>query len=232
MGRVLNLALALLKWPLALLAVALWPVVLTEVRDNASLLALQPDRVWPFVTGAGVWLLAWFAVFRRSAWGSWLPTLLHEVAHALAAWLTLHRVIGLRASWRSGGEIEIVGAGNWFIALAPYWLPLPLGAVAVASLWTGPDQAAAVAAALGSGIAWQATVLGREIHRDQDDLQRAGWLFSACVLPIANAVVAALALAWAALGPGAAADTLIGVGRGAEVVAIQAVDALRSALPW
>ncbi len=220
MTRIVNLLLAALKWPCALIGVALLACLAEAVAQAAALIASQPDRLWLFGFGAASWLVAWTLIFRRRAWGSWLPTLLHELTHALAAWLTFHRVVGLRASWRSGGEIEIVGGGNWFIAVAPYWLPLPAVAVAIASLSPAPMVGAWRAAGLGVALAWQATVLSREIHRDQEDLRRAGWLFCACTLPAANLLVVALGLAWAALGPAAAGDVMITVGEGlAELVA-------------
>jgi hypothetical protein len=146
----------------------------------------DPPALLPFAGGAAAYLATWWWLWRKPATGSLVATFEHEVTHALAAWATLHRVTGLRATWRSGGHMTYLGRGNFLIALAPYFLPtLALVAGLLFALVPG-EQATARRAVLGAALAYHLTSTLRELHPGQTDLREAGHAFCWAFLPTAN----------------------------------------------
>lgn len=207
----LDVLLALLKWPIAFVAVMTLPGAVWAFGD----LALQAGRAWghltPFLVGAVLYFLAWKFVLRRPAWGSLLSTFEHELTHALFAWATFHPVVGLKASWRKGGEMQFKGKGNWLIALAPYFFPTASLFVALALFWVPPEHLPWANGLLGASVAYHVTSTSVELHLKQKDLKVAGWLFSALFLPAANVIAYSLILAFALGGIGAMGSSAAGV---------------------
>ena len=127
-------------------------------------------------------------------------TLEHESTHALFAVLTLHRIVGFRASMGRGGEVRFTGRGNWLIAVAPYFFPtvaLLLFLLAYLLPFPGlPWQGFLLGVALGYHIVSTA----RETHRDQTDLKQLGLTFCWLFLPAANLAVVGLLVSFAHAG--------------------------------
>lgn len=190
--------LGYLKWPVALLALAALPGLALALRDTALLLAQRLPV--PFLLGLFGYLLAWWLLLRRPLVGSWFSTLEHELTHALFALLTFHRVTGLRASFRSGGELRFLGAGNWLISIAPYFFPTFAAVIVLGGLFAPAGHAEALAAALGAATAYHLCSTVRETHRGQPDLAQVGFPFALCFLPSANALGYGLLFGFAAAG--------------------------------
>lgn len=113
--------LRLVKWPVTLASLLALPVLPDTLAS--SLLAQVTVAEWSWLTaGAGLSLVGWLVIFRHAFSGSYLSTFEHELTHALCAWATLHRVTGLRVTWRDGGACRS-GGGNWRTSIGPYWLP-------------------------------------------------------------------------------------------------------------
>lgn len=193
----LDRVLTVVKWPVALaglvflpgLAMALVAVVRAIVRD--------PDPCLGFLAGGGIFTAAWYLLLRRRALGSFIVVLEHELTHALFAWLTFHRVVGFRATLRSGGHVRYLGRGNWLISIAPYFVPT-LSLAAIAALRWLPDRYLAYgSAALGATFAYHVLSTWSETHRHQSDLREVGLVFSAVFLLAANALVWGLILGFA-----------------------------------
>lgn len=188
--------LAIVKWPLALVLLALLPVLLLALGRALLLFARQPAAWWPLAAGMAV-----FAVLRLLRRGGrrpmhWLYTLEHELTHAFFALLTFNRVTRLSAA-RGGGEMEFEGRANWLISLSPYFFPtfclLPLVALHLAV----PGAQSWLLGLLGLTLGLHLHGTAQELHRGQPDLHRHGLLASACILP--GAILASLLLVLAAV---------------------------------
>ena len=96
-----NHALRLIKWPLALACVLAMPVLPGALIHSALAETQLTEYTW-LGAGAGLYLVGWLLLFRRPIAGSYFSTFEHELTHAIFAWATLHRVTGLRVTWRDG----------------------------------------------------------------------------------------------------------------------------------
>lgn len=180
--------LTILKWPAALFSLFALPAAVLGLGAQIFS-AFSQSMIWCWVGFAGYFVL-WHTIFKRKMWGSWLPTFEHELAHAIFAWLTLHRVTDFHASWSKGGHIRYVGGkGNWLITIAPYFFPLfsllVLGLyIFFPQLFGGYFQPI-----MGFVLGFQVCSTWGEIHREQVDLQQVGWPFVFCFLPTVNLLV-------------------------------------------
>ena len=119
-------------------------------------------------------------VLRRTRlWGAF-NTWEHELAHALAAWSVGGTVHAITGSSRGGHVVWTGGAGQWWVALAPYWLPtLPLAWLLV---WRGFFPSAVSSniglAILGFCLAWHALATWQELHLRQTDFEVTGLAFA------------------------------------------------------
>src|SRR5262249_32306124 len=148
----------------------------------------SPRPCYPFVAAAFAYAILWVVLLRRSSFVAF-ANVEHELTHALFAWLTLQRVIGLGAALRSGSHIRYVGKGNWLIAIAPFFVPT-YSLVLVGVVCLLPIHYLAFgSAALGVTVAHHALSTWPASHRHQSDLREAGFLFRLIFLPAANALM-------------------------------------------
>ena len=183
MVQTIDTLIFFLKYPIALLAMAnlmffgeqLLPLLLTS---------FQGDGIY-FWVGAGSYWLIWNILFSHRYLGSFLPTLIHEMIHALVAILTLHRVTDFMVHWQRGGHVRYIGgSGNWLITIAPYFFPLAFCVMAIVSFFTkipSPEKE------LFFGIIWGFEFLcqWKQIHWEQSDLREVGFGFVILFLPTA-----------------------------------------------
>jgi hypothetical protein len=212
-AEVADRALALVKWPVAAIAVVFTPALAFALWDVIRGIAHAPRHAMPFLTGAAGYLVAWYLIFRRRAVGSLFSTAEHELTHALFAWATFHKVVQFRATWSRGGHIQYLGIGNWLVTIAPYFFPtLSLFALIILAFlpreyaWWG-------GAALGFTVAYHLTSTWRETHPQQPDLAKVGFPFAICFLPAANGLVYGVLFSFAATGGGGVAVFFERVGR-------------------
>jgi len=158
-------------------------------------IAQAPLTVAPFAAGALLYYLLWRTVLGRPGLGSFFTTLEHEFTHALFAWLTLHTVTGLSVTWRDGGSVTIRGPGNWLITASPYFFPTLTVILLLVALLLPPASATWFGGLLGLSFCYHLVTNWRQIHRNQLDLQRIGFLFSWLFLPGANLFGYALIIA-------------------------------------
>ena len=197
LNRAVNGALAAVKWPVAIVAIALLPTTAAASWALVVRCAAAPAPLVPFLGGFVAYLATWWWILRRPGWGSLVPTFEHELTHAVFAWLTLHWVTGLRATWRKGGHVEYRGKGNWLITIGPYWFPTASAAICLALLWVPPEHLVWTNALLGATVSYHVTSTYLETHRGQPDLKNAGWVFSGLFLPAANVFAYGAVLAFA-----------------------------------
>ena len=168
---------------MAVLAVLNVPYLFSEMLKLMTF-GLNPT-IWPFWMGMIGYIVLWRVVFSRTGWGSSLPTLIHECIHALFAIVTLHRVVDLRVRWSSGGHVRYVGGtGNWLITIAPYFFPLAL-LVAVGISLAVPMANLNRLLLLGAVFGFEIVYTWREIHPQQTDLHKVGFVFAFAFLPSA-----------------------------------------------
>ena len=185
-----------LKWPVALTALAFLPSAVWalgyQITNDVLALALV-------LSGAAAYALVWWWQIRR--WTvSWLSTFEHEITHGIFAFLTGHRVTGLKVTLRNGGHIMLLGPGNWLIDVAPYFFPTATVVLILVMSWVPSFAETTGQLALGLTLGYHLTSTWTETHHAQTDLQKAGVLFCLLVLPTANVVSLGLTLAAAESG--------------------------------
>ena len=177
-----------LKWPVAVVAILLLPNSVLASFELVRKIVSAPKPVLPLLLGLGLYMLFWWRFLRRPVFGSFLSTLEHEVTHAFFALVTFHRVRGLRAMWRSGGQVSIQGTGNWLITIAPYFFPTICLFILVVSVILPVAILIPSDAIMGAAIGYHVTSTYRETHSGQSDLKKVGWLFCCLFLPTANII--------------------------------------------
>ena len=184
-----NWILRIVKWPTALLFLCALPFAAKAIWTSSLRALTIADAQWFLIGFVGYWL-SWMLLFKRRFIGSYLSTFEHELTHAIFAWLTLHKVIGLHVTWRSGGlcRFEGSGGGNWLIYIAPYWFPTVVLPCLLIATTSGHLHLQAVQILIGSTVGYQATSTWRETHLNQSDLKQTGWFFALCFLPTANLI--------------------------------------------
>jgi hypothetical protein len=117
---------------------------------------------------------------------NYLCTLEHECTHAIVGLLFGKIPVGMRVSAWEGGEVQLRGGTNLWISLAPYFLPT-LSLLALLIGWiSGLTETHLFYAILGFTISFHLVTNWKETSFRQTDLQRAGYLTSILVLPVAN----------------------------------------------
>lgn len=189
------------KWPAACAATVVTPLLAwATLRLGWRILSGPTFSLLPFAVGTIAFVILWRRWLGKNRLGNFLIVLEHESTHAMFAALTLHPIVGFRATLGRGGEVRFTGRGNWLITAAPYFFPTAaLLLFLVAYLLPFP------------GLPWQSFLLGvalgyhiistlRETHSDQSDLQTLGILFCWMFLPAANLAVVGLLVSFAHLG--------------------------------
>ncbi len=196
-SHLLDTLVNLLKWPTAVVALLLLPSCVVAVARLAWTIAHQPTPMVWFGVGAGSYWLAWRLLLRRPLLGSFLPTLEHELTHALFALVTFHPITAVKATWRGDGVMRYVGEGNWLITIAPYFFPtLSVLLMLVLGLLPGSWQRGANVL-LGVTVAYHFISTWRETHVDQPDLRKVRFPFAIAFLPSANLASLGAVLAFA-----------------------------------
>ena len=198
------------KWPTGLVCLLMLPTAAWASIELILKILRPTPELFAFSLGVVTYVVVARWLERIRIFGTFFSTLEHELTHALVATLTFHRVLSIHSTWRSGGHIKIRGQGNWLITLSPYFLPtislllLPIVVVAPRPLsW-------AVLSLQGVSWAYHLWSTIRETHRQQSDLEKAGWVFSWIFLPTANLVTMIGVLAFAAGGLENCRDFLVG----------------------
>ena len=179
------------KWPLGIAALFCFPLTATLLFQQLKVIGTS-SYVGLWVGFLGYVVLHFF-VFRRGLFGSWLPTLEHEITHALFAWMTFHSVGGLKLTWANGGEIKVFGGeGNWLIIIAPYFFPTVPLIVLTFNLAVPQIFGGHFGFVMGLSLGFHFIATLKETRFDQPDLKKVGYWFACFFLPAANA----LCIAW------------------------------------
>jgi len=152
------------------------------------------DTTWvPLLAGA----LCWGVIYLLLPRPMWLYVAGHELTHALWAWLLNGEVRQLRINSR-GGHV-VVSKSNFVIALAPYFFPFYAALVVVMFLlarlalpW--PRLEVWFLLLLGVAYGFHLTLTGHVLKTRQSDITAHGYLFSAVIIFLGNALVLLLGL--------------------------------------
>lgn len=181
--NLVNLLLGVFKWPIAVLALLALPFVFMETVNSVAQ-TLHADFLWFWLVCVGFACFGWatasrFHVVRH------LVTIEHEFIHTLFAWLTFHRVGSLSVKSEGSGHMTYEGPGNWLISLSPYFVPLaPALLVAVVQALRLPGETEHLVLGAFFGY-WVMAHRQQNLHADQTDFAKTGYVFSLCLLPTA-----------------------------------------------
>jgi hypothetical protein len=183
------MALRLFKF---LIALALLPLLAGEIwtlvdLSRHSAPAGHWREMWFVSLAAG--FAAWLAIFLILPRAMWLYVLGHEFTHALAAMLAGGKVTAFHVS-SQGGHV-LTDKVNWWIALAPYFVPIY--ALVWMALWVTVDfyhslRAWQFVLYFGIGLFWafHLTFTASMANRRQTDLTGQGVFFSFVIILLIN----------------------------------------------
>jgi hypothetical protein len=191
-----------IRWAVALL---LFPVNLGLSRAvwDVGRVSVDGSPFWvPLLAGLGIWGVIYLQLPRPM----WLYVLGHELTHALSAWMCGARVQSFEVSSR-GGAVRL-SRSNAFIALSPYFLPIYslLWSLVMAGVhgrwgsawWVLPLYQAGLGFTYGFHVTMTVVIL----RIRQPDLVGEGFLFSASLIWLGNALILLLGMSWLAGRPG------------------------------
>lgn len=148
----------------------------------------------PFLCGVACWVVIFWLLPRPM----WLYVFGHELTHALATWLCGGRVRRMRVTSR-GGHV-LVSKANWWVTLAPYFVPiyviLVLAGYGLGHLFWGwgrhPEWLYLL---LGAAYAFHLTLTCQVLSQTrQTDITSQGVLFSGVIIVLGNLIVPMLGL--------------------------------------
>lgn len=121
----------------------------------------------------------------------------HELAHTLTAFLFFKNINLFAVSTERGGVIRSPDGFNWFITLAPYFLPVfTIPFLIIKPFMTAPVHQT-VDFFLGVTLAFHFAGLGKEFRHWQPDIRRTGWGFATAVVIFLNTVFILLTASFA-----------------------------------
>lgn len=158
-----------------------------EVWQIIKTLSIRSPKVIAFMVGAGLFFPVWWLAkrFFLSIW-QYLTTLEHECTHALVGLLFGKIPVSMRVSAWEGGEVHLRGGSNIWISLAPYFVPTLSFLIILIGLILGILNSNYFYGILGWTISFHLITNWQETSFRQPDLQKAGYVTSVLVLPIAN----------------------------------------------
>jgi hypothetical protein len=179
------------KWIKLIIAILLLPVCIGAARALWLLLCAGygADTVWiPLLAGVACWVV----IFLMLPKPMWIYVLGHELTHALWTWLFGGQVKKMKITSK-GGHV-IISKTNFVIALAPYFFPLyAVIVIAVFALghliWNWHSYQVYFYLVVGAAYAFHLTLTFHVLQTEQSDITSQGYLFSAVVIFLGNALV-------------------------------------------
>ena len=200
MQDAMNFILHLIKWPVAILMVLMFfPILQADIYLVQR--TVSPEFLMAFVVPMLGMIVIWFVIPGLN--GSHLSIFEHEFTHMIAALLTFHAPKSMSIESDKGGSFGYYGKGNWFITLAPYFIPtFPFLLMLFSLIWGRfhNDLPELFMPVLGMMFGYHLVSNAGQIHTEQTDFPKAGWIFSVLFLPTANLITFAIVWAFAARG--------------------------------
>jgi hypothetical protein len=183
------------KWVKMIIGLLLLPICLGTAQAvwMALTRAGGMATVWmPMLAGAACWVV----VFLLLPKPMWVYVFGHELTHAVWTWLFGGSVKSFKA--RSSGGHVITTKNNFLIALAPYFFPFYAVLVVLVFvigdlLWNWRGRYLPWFHLLvGAAYAFHVTLTFEILKTRQTDITSQGWLFSAVIIFLGNALVLAI----------------------------------------
>jgi hypothetical protein len=184
------------KWLKFIIGILLVPICLGTARAVwvALTYAIGATQVWmPMLAGAASWVV----IFLLLPKPMWLYVFGHELTHAVWTWMFGGSVKAFKAK-SSGGHV-ITTKNNFLIALAPYFFPFYAVIVVLTYMigdliWNWHHYRPWFHLLLGAAYAFHVTLTMEILKTRQTDITSQGWLFSAVIIFLGNAIILALAV--------------------------------------
>lgn len=185
-SSILDSAIELLKWPVALFVVFLTIPAFKADAYLISRMFSNSELLWQFFLPMAV--IIFFFLIVPSLAGSFFAITEHELTHMLFAVLTFHKPKGLDVNQDVGGSFSFIGRGNWLIAIAPYFFPTFLAFIMIATpVYTHFQPLPAFyLPLLGIFIGYNFITTLLSVHPKQTDFQVVGFPFTICFVPGSN----------------------------------------------
>ena len=193
MNKLTDFVINLCRWPVAILLLFSLPALVKSYKYFNFF-------AWHFYyMGAGI-IFFWFIAFTAGReLRAQIQTIAHELTHTLFAYLTLHFVKRVRLNPDgSGGSMAFAGHGNWLITLAPYFFPLFASIYMLIMPWLleATDKYWLVYAVFGYFIAYYWETVLSQVHREQTDIIKEGYVFSVIIIIGLNLLVTGILFAF------------------------------------
>jgi hypothetical protein len=142
----------------------------------------------PIGAGAACWVVIYLLLPKPM----WIYVFGHELTHALWVWLFGGRVKKFKAT-ANGGHV-VVDKSNFLIALAPYFFPFYAVLIVIAfvvghRVWGWNGYLVLFHLLVGAAYAFHVTLTAHILKTRQSDVASQGYLFSAVVIFLGNALV-------------------------------------------
>jgi hypothetical protein len=181
------------KWVKFIVGIALLPVCLATAMAVWRVIAQTSDgadRVWlPMLAGVACWIV----VFLLLPKPMWVYVFGHELTHAVWTWIFGGRVKKFKAGAESGHVVTT--KSNFLIVLAPYFFPFYAALLVVVFVvlslvgaWR-PAYGPWFHLLLGAAYAFHVTLTWHILQTRQSDITSQGYVFSAAVIFLGNALV-------------------------------------------
>ena len=192
----LNRLINLLKYPIAILLLIGIPFLVPKLFEIIQIMWKHKEHYYPMLWGTGAYIVVWKVLFKNIGNG-WFATLEHEFTHIFFAFITFHKITGLKATLSEGGHMNYsgVGGGNWLITISPYFFPL-FSAIVLGLMYLSKYQFSVfLLGLLGFSMVYHIHSTYKETHYKQSDLKEVGFLYAWLCLPSANLLATVMLLA-------------------------------------
>ena len=182
----------LLKWPIAFYMFFSLPAYVQ------SLAYFQFTKLPYVALIAGFFLFFISRSMMDSSVKANMEIIAHEMTHAFFAFITFHKVKGIRIEGdNSGGEMAFEGEGNWLIIIAPYFFPLfAFFAMLFIPFLEPYVPALLINAVIGYLGAYHLDAVASQINEKQTDFAKVSAKFCWMFLPGANLWIVGCLLAF------------------------------------
>jgi len=193
MSKFVDFIINLCKWPVAIALLVYLPAFI----QSYQYFNFHNIKFYAMAGGALFYLVTIFVAGYDTC--ASMQIISHELTHTVFAYLTFHNAGRIRVNPDgSGGSVAIRGSGNWIITLAPYFFPLfaaiymlilPGILIMASGHWL-------VYSVLGYFVAYYwATVLS-QVHAEQTDIIKEGYIFSGIIIVCLNIPVTGILFAF------------------------------------
>ena len=186
MNKIIDGLINLCRWPVAIASLLVLPALIRSYQH----FNFHTKEFYFF--GAGI-AFFWIVAFTiGSQIRHQIQIIAHELTHTLFAVLTLHFVKKIRLNPDgSGGSMQLSGHGNWIIILAPYFFPLfaALYMLIMPPLLKLTGNHWLIYAVFGYFTAYYWETVLSQVHPQQSDIIRCGYLFSGIIIVCFNLFV-------------------------------------------